>query len=74
MKEEVGKFTMEKSILGHCTLTIMKARREDAGVYKCKIDNTKHVTKCSVSFKGLLCCPNKRGLRLGELRPCSHNL
>ena len=55
MKEEVGKFTMEKSILGHCTLTILKARREDAGLYKCKIDNTKHVTKCNVSFKGFVC-------------------
>ena len=52
MKEEAGKFAMEKSILGHCTLTILKARHEDAGVYKCKIDNTKHVTKCSVNFKG----------------------
>ena len=55
MKEEVGKYTMEKSILGHCTLTILKARREDAGLYKCKIDNTKHVTKCNVSFKGFVC-------------------
>ena len=54
MKEEAGKFATEKSILGHCTLTITKARHEDAGVYKCKIDNTKHVTKCTVNFKGLL--------------------
>ena len=63
MKEEAGKLTIEKSILGHCTLTILNARHEDAGLYKCKIDNTRHVTKCNVSFKGFVFPP-------GSLRYC----
>ncbi len=46
------KYEFEKSILGHCKLTIRDCAHADAGLYKCKIDNTKHVTKCSVSFKG----------------------
>jgi hypothetical protein len=51
--EDGVKYIVEKpSILGLCKLTISNASLTDTGVYKCKIDNTKHVTKCSITFKG----------------------
>lgn len=46
------KFVIEKSILGHCKLTIKNADFEDAGLYKCRIVGSDQVTKGHVKIKG----------------------
>jgi len=46
------KFIIEKDFIGHCKLTIVNAAKEDGAVYKCRIDGTKSVTKCTASFEG----------------------
>jgi len=50
--EDNAKFVIEKDFIGHCKLTIVQAKKEDGGVYKCKIEGTKSVTKCTASFEG----------------------
>ena len=50
--EQDEKYLVEKDILGHCKLTVFNAQKADAGTYKCKIENTKHVTKCAVALEG----------------------
>lgn len=46
------KYSLEKNVLGHCKLNILNPTENDSGLYKCKIDNTKFVTKCAVTLKG----------------------
>lgn len=48
------KYLVEKDILGVCRLVIREASiKEDEGLYKCKIEKTKHVTKTTVKLSGL---------------------
>ena len=50
---EDGKhFIVDKDFIGNCKLTIVRATKDDSGMYKCKIDNTKSVTKTTVNFEG----------------------
>ena len=46
------KYVIDKSMLGHCKLTIKKATKADSATYKCRIVGTKQVTKGTVTFKG----------------------
>lgn len=46
------KLTVEKDFLGNCRLIIAKAVKEDSGLYKCKIEGTKSVTRVQVTFEG----------------------
>ncbi len=47
-----GRILVEKDFIGHCRLIIKASRLEDAGVYRCRIDGTKSITKCSVTLEG----------------------
>ena len=50
--EDNKKFSVDKDFIGNCKLTIINAQKSDSGIYKCKIDNTKSVTKSVVTFEG----------------------
>ena len=46
------KYLFEKDSIGNHKLIIRKPRKKDSGTYKCRIKNTKHVTKCSLKIVG----------------------
>ena len=48
------KYTITKDIIGNATLVIKNATKSDAGTYKCRIENTKLVTKCVLTVSGIL--------------------
>jgi hypothetical protein len=49
-----GKYVFGKDIIGNATLLIRGASKGDSGTYKCRIENTKLVTKCVLSVAGAL--------------------
>jgi hypothetical protein len=51
-EEGGGRYVINKDIIGNATLVIKRATRGDAGVYKCRIENTKLITKCVLSVTG----------------------
>ena len=50
---EQVKYVITKDIIGNATLVIKRAAKSDAGVYKCRIDNTKLFTKCTLTISGI---------------------
>ena len=51
-KDKPDKYLFEKDIIGHHKLIIRNLKKKDTAIYKCRIQNTKHVTKCSVKVIG----------------------
>ena len=52
ISEDDDRFTITKDIIGNATLVIKRAKKSDAGTYKCRIENTKLVTKCVLTVSG----------------------
>jgi len=50
--DQPDKYLFEKDSIGNHKLIIRKPRKKDSGTYKCRIKNTKHVTKCSLKIVG----------------------
>ena len=50
--DQPNKYLLEKDILGNHKLIIKHLKKKDSGIYKCRIVNTKHVTKCSLKVIG----------------------
>ena len=46
------KYLFEKDILGNHKLIIKHLKKKDSGIYKCQIQNTKRITKCSLKVIG----------------------
>ena len=50
--DKYDKYLFEKDIIGNHKLIVRKLRKKDTGIYKCRIQNTKQVTKCSLKVVG----------------------
>jgi len=46
------KYSITKDIIGNAMLVINKATKADIGTYKCRIEGTKLVTKCTLTVSG----------------------
>ena len=49
---KLDKYLFEKDIIGNHKLIIRNLKKKDTAIYKCRIQNTKHVTKCSLKVIG----------------------
>ena len=49
---KLDKYLFEKDIIGNHKLIIRNLKKKDTAIYNCRIENTKHVTKCSLKVVG----------------------
>ena len=52
ISEDDDRYVITKDIIGNATLVVKRATKGDAGTYKCRIENTKLVTKCVLTVSG----------------------
>jgi hypothetical protein len=52
ISESDDRYVINKDIIGNASLVIKRATKGDAGTYKCRIENTKLVTKCVLTVSG----------------------
>ena len=52
ISEDDDRFVITKDIIGNATLVVKRVTKADAGTYKCRIENTKLVTKCVLTVSG----------------------
>ena len=50
--DKYNKYIFEKDVIGNHKLIIKNLKKSDTTTYKCRIQNTKHVTKCSLKVVG----------------------
>ena len=50
--DKPAQYLFENDIIGHHKLIIRAPKKKDTATYKCRIQNTKHVTKCSLKIVG----------------------
>ena len=57
---KLDKYLFEKDIIGNHKLIIRNLKKKDTAIYKCRIQNTKHVTKCSLKVIGNVAVPFRK--------------
>ena len=62
---DTDRYVVTKDIIGNATLVVKRAKKSDAGIYKCRIENTKLVTKCVLTVSGIPHLPTLHALTYG---------